>query len=57
MNERYEYKANEIESSNYGYRHIINEYGTNLGSSRRQNNDIFDEALRLKHLRNPEKKS
>ena len=57
MNEdKYEYKASEL-NEDYGNKQIksfCNEYGINLGSSRRKQNDIFDNALRLKRFKSDE---
>ena len=52
--ERYNYKASELNECEIkeNLKNICNEYGFNLGSSRKRNNDIFDNALRLKHFNN-----
>jgi len=54
-NEKYEYKTSELnEMDNKKINSYCNEYGMNLGSSRRKQNDIFDKALRLKRFKNEE---
>lgn len=52
--ERFNYKANEINENDdrNKIKNLCNEYCFNLGSSRKNNNDIFDNALRLKHFNN-----
>ena len=52
--ERYNYKTSDINENDerIKIKNLSNEYGFNLGSSRKRNNDIFDNALRLKHFNN-----
>ena len=48
----YEYKASELKhDSRFGYKDICNEYGSNLGSGRRREAKVFDEALKLKRFK------
>ena len=52
-NEKYEYKTSELnEMDNKKINSYCNEYGMNLGSSRRKQNDIFENALKLKRFKN-----
>ena len=49
--ETYEMKANEMRTEDIKkYQGICNEYGINLGSKRRKNNDVFEKAIKLKHF-------
>lgn len=52
--EKFNYKASEINECDERnkIKNVCNEYGFNLGSSRKCSVDIFDNALRLKHFRN-----
>lgn len=49
---KYDYKASELKKDNKTYYNICNEYGINLGSTRRKTEDVFDKALKLKHFTN-----
>lgn len=52
--EKFNYKACDLNEGEerVKIKNLCNEYGVNLGSSRKNNNDIFDNALRLKHFNN-----
>jgi len=53
--EKYEYKTSELnEIGNKKVNSYCNEYGMNIGCSRKKQNNIFDNALKLKRFKNNE---
>lgn len=54
-NEKYEYKTSELNVvGNKKINSYCNEYGVNLGSSRKKQKDIFDNAFKVKRIKNEE---
>jgi len=51
--EKFNYKASDLNLSDNKSRikAICNEYGLNIGSSRRKQVDLFDQALKLKRFK------
>ena len=50
--EKYNYKASDLNQNNKSrIKAICNEYGLNIGSSRRKQVDLFDEAMKLKRFK------